>query len=101
MWRARYQDDQLVEKVDKLWDEVQPLYDELHKYVRYQLRDLYGDKMDKKSEFIPAHLLGNMWVSSARRASLMQRCKKKIKSAGTKLGKSLRPHQTLQERVAR
>lgn len=76
MWRARYQDDQLVEKVDKLWDEVQPLYDELHKYVRYQLRDLYGDKMDKKSEFIPAHLLGNMWVSSARRASLMQRCKK-------------------------
>jgi peptidyl-dipeptidase A len=64
MWRARYEEDQLVAKVDKLWDEVKPLYNELHKYVRYQLRDLYGDKIDKTSENIPAHLLGNMWVSN-------------------------------------
>lgn len=64
MWRSKYEDEKLVENVDKLWDEVQPLFNELHKYVRYQLRDLYGDKIDKKSEFIPAHLLGNMWVST-------------------------------------
>lgn len=63
MWRSKYEDDKLVEKVDKIWDEVQPLFNELHKYVRYQLNDLYGKDMDKKSEFIPAHLLGNMWVS--------------------------------------
>lgn len=63
MWREAYEDDQLIEKVDKLWDEVKPLYDELHKYVRYQLRELYGDKIERKSEFLPAHLLGNMWVS--------------------------------------
>lgn len=63
MWRSRFEDDELVTKVDKLWEEVKPLYDELHKYVRYQLRNLYGSKIDKKSEFIPAHLLGNMWVS--------------------------------------
>lgn len=63
MWRSRFEDDQLVAKVDRLWEEVKPLYDELHKYVRYQLRNLHGSKIDKKSEFIPAHLLGNMWVS--------------------------------------
>lgn len=64
MWRSKYEDDKLIEKVDEIWNEVQPLYNELHKYVRYQLRDLYGDKIDKKSDFIPVHLLGNMWVSA-------------------------------------
>ena len=63
MWRSRYEDDALVEKVDKLWTEVQPLYNELHRYVRNQLRDLHGNKIDKDSDSIPAHLLGNMWVS--------------------------------------
>lgn len=63
MWRSRYEDDDLIRKVDDLWEEVKPLYDELHKFVRYQLRDLYGNKIDTKSENIPAHLLGNMWVS--------------------------------------
>jgi peptidyl-dipeptidase A len=58
MWRARYEDDKLIEKVDALWDEVRPLYDELHKYVRYQMKNLYGEKMDMKSGLIPAHLLG-------------------------------------------
>lgn len=65
MWRSRYEDDKLVEKVDKLWDEVKPLYDELHKYVRNQLLKIYGDKMDKDDEMIPAHLLSNMWVSQS------------------------------------
>lgn len=63
MWRARFEDNMLAQKVDKLWDEVKPLYDELHKYVRYQLRNLHANNIDKTSEFIPAHLLGNMWVS--------------------------------------
>lgn len=65
MWRSRYEDDQLIEKVDKLWDEVKPLYDELHKYVRNQLIKIYGDKMNKTDEMIPAHLLSNMWVSKS------------------------------------
>lgn len=69
MWRSRYEDDKLVEKVDKLWDDVKPLYDELHKYVRNELRNLYGKKIDKKSEFIPAHLTGNMWVSDTCKVS--------------------------------
>lgn len=62
MWRARYEDDRLIQIVDQLWDEVSPLYNELHKYVRNQLKSLYGSKMDLDKN-IPAHILGNMWVS--------------------------------------
>lgn len=63
MWRARYEDDRLIQIVDQLWDEVSPLYNELHKYVRNQLKSLYGSKMDLDTKNIPAHILGNMWVS--------------------------------------
>lgn len=63
MWRSRYEDDNLVEKVDKLWSEVEPLYDELHTYVRYKLHDLYPE-LDKSDPNIPAHLFGNMWAQN-------------------------------------
>jgi len=63
MWRARYEDESLIAKVDALWNEVEPLYDELHTYVRYQLLDLYGDKMSK-TKLMPAHVFGNMWAQS-------------------------------------
>lgn len=91
MWRSKYEDDKLIEKVDKLWDEVQPLFNELHKYVRYQLNDLYGDKMDKKSEFIPAHLLGNMWVSGTGESVFGFNFNHKH-FTGSKLGTSLRSY---------
>lgn len=66
MWRNRYEyeSDKLIEKVDELWEEVKPLYDELHKYVHRELKMLYGSDMDKDSSNIPAHLLGNMWAQS-------------------------------------
>lgn len=61
MWRARYEDDTLVQSVDELWKEIEPLYNELHKYVRHELLKVYGDKMDKSDNLVPAHLFGNMW----------------------------------------
>ncbi|KAL7025993.1 hypothetical protein ACKWTF_013731 [Chironomus riparius] len=64
MWRSRFEVDDLESIVDNLWKEVEPLYTELHKYVRYKLLDLYGDKMNKSDEMIPAHILGNMWAQS-------------------------------------
>jgi peptidyl-dipeptidase A len=47
--------------VDEMWKQVKPLYNELHTFVRRKLQKMYSDKMDKNSEMIPAHLLGNMW----------------------------------------
>lgn len=64
MWRDDYEDDNFEQTIDSLWKQVEPLYDELHKYVRRRLIDIYGDKMDQQGTLIPAHLLGNMWAQS-------------------------------------
>lgn len=67
MWRNRYEypdNNELIAKVDDLWTEVEPLYDELHKYVHREIKKLYGSKVDPLSKNIPAHLLGNMWAQS-------------------------------------
>ena len=46
--------------IKKLWIDVRPLYEELHAYVRYKLRDRYPNVSANGS--IQAHLLGNMWA---------------------------------------
>jgi Angiotensin-converting enzyme len=96
MWRAKYEDKELISKVDKLWEEVQPLYNELHRYMKNQLEGLYGDKMKKGSEFIPAHLLGNMWVSKLKSNQTLDL---KRFLTGSDLGSSLRPNEAFQKRI--
>jgi hypothetical protein len=66
MWRESYEDDNFVANVDKMWSQVEPLYKELHTYVRRKLQKIYDKDMDKDSKLIPAHLLGNMWVSFSK-----------------------------------
>ena len=46
----------------KLWDQVKPLYDELHCHVRAKLGEHYGADKVPADGPIPAHLLGNMWA---------------------------------------
>nr|WP_240475500.1 M2 family metallopeptidase [Vulgatibacter incomptus] len=48
-------------ETDRLWQQVKPLYDELHCYVRSQLVKKYGKDRVPARGPIPAHLLGNMW----------------------------------------
>jgi peptidyl-dipeptidase A len=64
LWRSSY--DMTAEAFEKdaarLWDEVKPLYDELHCYVRAQLARKYGADKVPPGAPIPAHLLGNMWA---------------------------------------
>lgn len=61
MWLQAYEDENFVAKVDAAWAEVEPLYNELHIYVRRRLKNIYGDQMDDSDDLIPAHVLGNMW----------------------------------------
>lgn len=64
LWRAGYDMSpaEFEGETERLWGEVKPLYDELHCYVRAQLRKQYGkDKIGEKAP-IPAHILGNMWA---------------------------------------
>jgi peptidyl-dipeptidase A len=64
MWRSNYDmpPDQFSVEVDRLWNQVRPLYLSLHAYVRSKLTAKYGRDVMPASGMIPAHLLGNMWA---------------------------------------
>jgi peptidyl-dipeptidase A len=63
MWRAKYDmpPDAFTKELDRLWDQVRPLYLKLHAYTRMKLREKYGDIVPAGGP-IPAHLLGNIWA---------------------------------------
>jgi len=65
MWRSKYDmtPEEFAKELDRLWDQVRPLYVSLHAYVRWKLREKYGDAVPATGP-IPAHLLGNMWAQS-------------------------------------
>ncbi len=63
MWRAGYDmpPDSFVAVVDSLWQQVRPLYLQLHAYVRQRLALRYGAKVVPPGGMIPVQLTGNMW----------------------------------------
>lgn len=63
LWRSRYDmtPEQFSAEMERLWQQVKPLYDSLHTYTRYKLRETYGPQVVPAQGPIPAHLLGNMW----------------------------------------
>jgi peptidyl-dipeptidase A len=63
MWRSKYDmpPDEFTKELDRLWDQVRPLYLKLHAYVRMKLHDKYGASVPANGP-IPAHLLGNLWA---------------------------------------
>lgn len=63
-WQSEYEVDDFEEQLAKLWEDVKPLYQQLHAYVRKKLRDKYGDHIVSARGPIPAHLLGNMWAQT-------------------------------------
>ncbi len=64
MWRSNYDmpPEQFAAEVERLWQQVRPLYVSLHAYTRTRLNQQYGDAVVPKDGMIPAHLLGNMWA---------------------------------------
>ncbi|KOC59071.1 Angiotensin-converting enzyme, partial [Habropoda laboriosa] len=63
-WMKDYETDEFPEQIDTLWQQLKPLYLQLHAYVRRELRKKYGENVVSKDGPIPAHLLGNMWAQS-------------------------------------
>jgi peptidyl-dipeptidase A len=63
MWRSNYdmEPDAFAAEMERLWQQVKPLYDSLHTYTRRQLIKKYGNKIVPEQGPIPAHLFGNMW----------------------------------------
>lgn len=60
-WRQKYETTELETIVKDLYAQVEPLYKQLHAYIRRKLYDTYGpDKIDLRGP-LPAHLLSDMW----------------------------------------
>ncbi|XP_024425698.2 angiotensin-converting enzyme 2 [Desmodus rotundus] len=55
-----YSRNQLIEDVENTFEEIKPLYEHLHAYVRAKLMDTYPSHISPTG-CLPAHLLGDMW----------------------------------------
>ena len=64
MWLSKYDmpADEMKSEVQRLWTQVEPLYNELHCYVRSELNEEYGDEVQPATGPIRADILGNMWA---------------------------------------
>jgi peptidyl-dipeptidase A len=64
MWRSNYdmKPEAFSADMERLWNQVQPLYLSLHTYVRAKLVEKYGASVVPPDGPIPAHLLGNPWA---------------------------------------
>jgi peptidyl-dipeptidase A len=64
MWREKYDMDAeaFAAEMERLWQQVKPLYDSLYTYTRHKLSEKYGKDVVPEDKPIPAHLLGNMWA---------------------------------------
>ncbi|SDL93423.1 M2 family metallopeptidase [Maricaulis salignorans] len=64
MWLSNYDmpADEMEAEVERLWGQVEPLYEQLHCYVRDGLNETYGEDVQATTGPIRADLLGNMWA---------------------------------------
>jgi len=64
MWRSKYDmsPDEFAALTERLWNQVRPLYQELHCFARAGLNRRYGDSVQPATGPIRADLLGNLWA---------------------------------------
>jgi peptidyl-dipeptidase A len=64
LWRAGYDmtPEEFSTDLERLWNQVRPLYLSLHTFVRSKLAEKYGNRLVPPNGPIPAHLLGNPWA---------------------------------------
>uniref|UniRef100_A0A1B6DUB7 Angiotensin-converting enzyme n=2 Tax=Clastoptera arizonana TaxID=38151 RepID=A0A1B6DUB7_9HEMI len=63
-WMYPYEAASFRFDLEDTWEQIRPLYEQLHAYVRRKLRDLYGPEKISRQAPIPAHILGNMWAQT-------------------------------------
>uniref|UniRef100_A0A672PYM2 Angiotensin-converting enzyme n=1 Tax=Sinocyclocheilus grahami TaxID=75366 RepID=A0A672PYM2_SINGR len=63
-WRSLYETPTFEEDLEALWKDLEPLYLNVHAYVRRALYKKYGPERINLKGPIPAHLLGNMWAQT-------------------------------------
>ena len=60
LWRSGddMDPDAFDQEIERLWQQVKPLYEKLHCHVRASLAEKYGKEIVPLDQPIPAHLLG-------------------------------------------
>lgn len=63
IWRSSYDmsPEAFEKEMERLWQQVRPLYEDLHCYVKDKLAKTYSEAKNPEG-YLPAHLLGNMWA---------------------------------------
>jgi len=69
LWKFPYESPALRFELEDAWEQIKPLYEQLHAYVRKKLRDLYGPERISREAPLPAHILG-LWQALADGAIL-------------------------------
>lgn len=59
-WRSWYESDTFEQDIEDLYKTIEPLYQNLHAFVRRKLYNQYGPKYINLKGPIPAHLLGTI-----------------------------------------
>jgi len=64
MWLSNYDmpASEMEAEVERLWGQVEPLYQQLHCAVRAEISEEYGSEVQGEDGMIRADLLGNMWA---------------------------------------
>ncbi len=57
-WRSWYESQTFEQDLENMFKQLEPLYQNLHAFVRRKLYDYYGPKYINLKGPIPAHLLG-------------------------------------------
>ena len=57
-WRSEYEEENFEENADILYDQLKPLYDQLHAYVRRKLYNVYGEEYVNLKGPIPVPITG-------------------------------------------
>lgn len=63
-WMFPYESPDFRHDIEEVWEQIKPLYELLHAYVRRRLRESYGPERISRSAPVPAHILGDMWGQS-------------------------------------
>lgn len=63
-WLSIYEDEHFEQQLEGIFDQVRPLYEQIHGYVRQKLNKQYGSEIVCPNGPIPMHLLRNMWGQS-------------------------------------
>lgn len=60
-WTYPFESPNFRRETEHVWEEILPLYELIHAYVRRKLREFYGPDRINRNAPLPEHVLGNMY----------------------------------------